>query len=204
VKDSPSSLNPRKSFRRSKHIRLGRGLTIRESPKPKNSLSQITAKDQLPEARRHNGLRSQRLRMNKASVIKIANRVEVNVSLKWKRVSGPPPVSSNSLDHARIHSSRRPDSTLSFLAVTSTIALQVIARSPGSETVIETRGRWPHQSIANSVPPRLHGIDVRRPEEVNGWETTTNAGLPNTRKARGTRIVGWCGWKMAGRCFLIL
>jgi len=24
--------------------------------------------------------------------IKIANRVEVNVSLKWKRVSGPPPV----------------------------------------------------------------------------------------------------------------
>jgi hypothetical protein len=24
--------------------------------------------------------------------IKIANRVEVNVSLKWKRVGGPPPV----------------------------------------------------------------------------------------------------------------
>ena len=24
--------------------------------------------------------------------IKIANRVEVNVSLKWKRISGPPPI----------------------------------------------------------------------------------------------------------------
>jgi hypothetical protein len=27
--------------------------------------------------------------------IKIANRVEVNVGLKWKRVSGAPPVSNN-------------------------------------------------------------------------------------------------------------
>jgi hypothetical protein len=27
--------------------------------------------------------------------IKIANRVEVNVNLKWNRVSGPPPVSNN-------------------------------------------------------------------------------------------------------------
>jgi hypothetical protein len=25
-------------------------------------------------------------------LIRIANRVEVNVNLKWKRVSGPPPV----------------------------------------------------------------------------------------------------------------
>jgi polyisoprenoid-binding protein YceI len=31
--------------------------------------------------------------MNKGiPFIKIANRVEVNVSLKWKRVSGPPPI----------------------------------------------------------------------------------------------------------------
>jgi polyisoprenoid-binding protein YceI len=31
--------------------------------------------------------------MNKSiPFIKIANRVEVNVSLKWKRISGPPPV----------------------------------------------------------------------------------------------------------------
>ena len=31
--------------------------------------------------------------MNKGiPLIKIANRVEVNVSLKWKRISGPPPV----------------------------------------------------------------------------------------------------------------
>src|SRR6267154_1222574 len=42
---------------------------------------------------KNNKLRSKDFGMNKGiPFIKIANRVEVNVSLKWKRVSGPPPV----------------------------------------------------------------------------------------------------------------
>ena len=35
--------------------------------------------------------------------IKIANRVEVNVSLQWKRVSGPPPVFQYSNNNSKLH-----------------------------------------------------------------------------------------------------
>src|SRR5260370_9540842 len=94
--------------------------------------------------------------------------------------------SSNSLDHGSdVTVLENPTSTLSFLdGDVHHFTCQVIGTNHLVRKQQLKRGvDGAHQSIAEiRFLPRLHGIDVRRPEEATDWETSC---LLATRRAPG-------------------